>query len=77
MMPYSEATTGTISPENEHAYKNERAYKTKRAFKRQAHEPFGAAGKPCDVLVNRAPLRGLTPEVQENASGKAVHPTVV
>jgi hypothetical protein len=29
------------------------------------------------VLVKRASLRGLTPEIRENTSGTAVHPMVV
>ena len=33
--------------------------------------------KPCVVLAKRAPLPGLTLEIQENTSGIAVHPTVV
>jgi hypothetical protein len=71
MRTYPDAIIGTVAPENEHAYKNE------RACKRQAHERRGAAGKPCDVLVKKAPLRGLTPEIREIASGTAERPMVV
>jgi hypothetical protein len=33
--------------------------------------------KPCDVLVSRASLRGLTPEIQDSTNGTVEHPMVV
>lgn len=67
-MPYPDASTGTISSKKEQAYNRQGTIKVRHFRKNQCR---------AEVLVRRAPLRGLTPEIQEYTNGVAVHPMVL